>query len=116
MIKSGGINIAPAEVEEYLVHQPGVSEVAVVGVPDPVKDEVLAACIVPAPGARLDAAELQASCKANLATYKVPRYIRFISKDDLPMTATGKVQKVKLKQVVAGWLAAEEGREAGRGG
>ncbi len=116
MIKSGGINIAPAEVEAYLVNYPGVSDVAVVGVPDPVKTEVLAACIVPKPGAELDAAAIQAACKANLATYKVPRYIRFITQCDLPMTATGKVQKVKLKEIMATWVAQAAGQEAGTKG
>lgn len=115
MIKSGGINIAPAEVEMYLMKQPGISNVAVVGVPDPVKTEVLAACIVPKPGADLDAVAIQAACKANLASYKVPHYLRFITPDDLTMTPTGKVQKVKLKETMAAWIARAAGQEAGDG-
>jgi len=115
MIKSGGINVAPAEVEEFLANQPGVSDVAVVGVPDPVKMEVLAACIVPKPGVTLDAAAIQAACKASLATYKVPRYIRFVTRDELPMTATGKVRKVELKETMAAWVSQAEAA-AGKAG
>ncbi len=115
MIKSGGINIASAEVEMYLMTQPGISSVAVVGVPDPLKTEVLAACIVPKPGADLDAVAIRAACKANLATYKVPHYIRFITPDDLPMTPTGKVQKVKLKETMSAWIARAAGQETSDG-
>ena len=108
MVKSGGINVAPMEVEEFLERQPGVKEAFIVGVPDALKDEVIAAVIVPQAGVTLDAAALQAACKAQLAAYKVPRYIRFATRDALPATATGKVQKVKLKEQMADWAAQAE--------
>ncbi|MDX2152880.1 MAG: AMP-binding protein [Bryobacteraceae bacterium] len=89
LIISGGFNIYPREIEEFLMEQPGVAEVAVAGVPDPLKGEVAVAYIVPS--APFDAASLEAQCRAHLASFKVPR--QFIAVDRIPRTALGKVQK-----------------------
>src|SRR4051812_2462818 len=88
LIISGGFNIYPREIEELLLEQPGVTEAAVVGVPDDVRGEVPIAFIV---ATSFDVDALERSCRENLASFKVPR--RFVRVDSIPRTALGKVQK-----------------------
>ncbi|WP_342739816.1 long-chain fatty acid--CoA ligase [Bradyrhizobium sp. B117] len=97
MIISGGENVYPAEVERVLLEHPDVSECAVIGRPDPRWDEVPVAFVIPRSGCRLDAEELRAHLHAQLARYKVPRDIVFVT--DLPRTALGKVQHFLLRQL-----------------
>ncbi|MCK1722541.1 long-chain fatty acid--CoA ligase [Bradyrhizobium sp. 141] len=99
MIISGGENVYPAEVERVLLEHPDVSECAVIGRPDPRWDEVPIAYVIPRSGCRLEANELTAHVQAQLARYKVPRDIVFVT--DLPRTALGKVQHFLLKQLDA---------------
>ncbi|UPK25173.1 class I adenylate-forming enzyme family protein [Bradyrhizobium sp. 195] len=99
MIISGGENVYPAEVERVLLEHPDVSECAVIGRPDPRWDEVPIAYVIPRSGCRLEANELTAHLQAQLARYKVPRDIVFVT--DLPRTALGKVQHFLLKQLDA---------------
>lgn len=101
MIKTGGINVAPVEVEETLMRHPGVKLACVTGVPDPKRDEVVAAVIVCRPGQRVDEADLVALCRRELAAYKIPRLITFVSESELPLTVTGKLQKNRLAEFFA---------------
>jgi fatty-acyl-CoA synthase len=101
MVKSGGINIAPAEVEETLHAHPAIAQAYVVGVPDPRRDEVLAAVIVPRPGVAVALEELAVHCAAQLSAYKVPRLWRVVEETDLPLTVTGKLQKNRLAELFA---------------
>jgi len=101
MIKTGGINVAPAEVEEILMAAPGVQIALVTGVPDPVRDEIIGAVVVPHPGATVTEAGLLEHCKAQLAGYKLPRAFRVVQETDLPLTTTGKVQKNRLVELFA---------------
>lgn len=96
MVKTGGINVAPVEVEEILMTHPDVHLAFVTGVPDPERDEVLAAVVVPKPGISLSADQLGAFCRETLSAYKVPRLIRFVTEHELPLTTTGKLQKNRL--------------------
>ena len=96
MLKSGGINIAPREIEMFLQDQPGVAEAYVVGLADSVKGEVPVAVIVAEPGASPDAETLRRACRAELAAYKTPRRIELVKRAALPVTATGKVRKLEL--------------------
>jgi fatty-acyl-CoA synthase len=96
MVKTGGINVAPIEVEEVLLAHPAVQAAYVTGVPDAVHDELLAAVIVPKRGATLSEREVTEHCRKSLAAYKVPRLIRFAAEEELPLTTTGKVQKNRL--------------------
>jgi fatty-acyl-CoA synthase len=96
MIKTGGINVAPAEVEEILMAIPGVQLAYVIGVPDPVRDEIIGAVVVPRPGMAVSETELLGHCKEQLAAYKLPRSFRFVEEAALPTTTTGKVQKSRL--------------------
>lgn len=96
MIKTGGINVAPAEVEEILMAAPGVQIALVAGVPDPVRDEIIGAVVVARPGATVTESALLEHCKGQLSAYKLPRIFRFVQEDQLPLTTTGKVQKNRL--------------------
>lgn len=87
LIISGGFNIYPREIEEFLAEQPGVVEVAVAGVPDPRRGEVPVAYV----SGEFDAAQLAEACRQSLASFKIPR--GFVSVEKLPRTALGKVQK-----------------------
>ncbi len=90
LIISGGFNIYPREIEEFLAGQPGIAEAAVVGEADRVRGEIPVAYIVDANGG-CDVAELEAFCREKLASFKVPRRFEVIEK--LPRNALGKVQK-----------------------
>jgi fatty-acyl-CoA synthase len=108
MVKTGGLNVAPVEVEEVLSAHPAVEQVYVVGVPDARKEEVLAAVVVLREGRTATAEELRAFCRAALAAFKVPREVRLVKRAELPVTATGKVQKVRLSEMLA--VERDEGR------
>jgi fatty-acyl-CoA synthase len=96
MIKTGGINVAPVEVEETLMTHPAVKLACVTGVPDQQRDEVVAALIVCRPGHSVGEADLVALCRRQLAAYKIPRLMKFVSEAELPLTVTGKLQKNRL--------------------
>src|SRR5918996_121811 len=89
MVKTGGINVAPIEVEEVLLSHPAVQAAFVTGVPDAKHDELLAAVIVPKRGASLSEREVTEHCRKSLAAYKIPRLIRFAVEEELPLTTTG---------------------------
>src|SRR5215471_194353 len=101
MVKTGGINVAPLEVEEVLLGHPTVEQAYVVGVPDLRKEEILIAVVVAHPGQIADPAALRTLCKDALAAYKVPQEIHVVTREDLPLTATGKVQKFRLAEKLA---------------
>jgi fatty-acyl-CoA synthase len=101
MVKTGGINVAPLEVEEVLLGHPAVEQAYVVGVPDPRKEEILIAVVVPKPGQVAEPDTLRRYCKDALAAYKVPQEIHVVKREDLPLTATGKVQKFRLAERLA---------------
>lgn len=96
MVKSGGINIAPIEVEEVLMRHPEVRTAYVIGVPHAELDEVLAAIVIPKDGKHPSVDALMQFCKQELAAYKVPARFRFATDAELPLTTTGKVQKMQL--------------------
>ncbi|MGQ9557261.1 MAG: acyl--CoA ligase family protein [Desulfurispora sp.] len=94
IIISGGENISTVEVENVIYQHPAVLEVAVVSTPDPKWGEVPKAFIMPKPGTSPTAEEIINFCRERIARYKVPKYIEF---GELPKTATGKIQKFKLR-------------------
>ncbi|CAM5791504.1 MULTISPECIES: AMP-binding protein [Brevibacillus] len=111
MIIRGGENIYPREIEEFLYTHPKVLDVQVVGVPDAKYGEQVLACIKVKPGEELTEEELLAYCEGKIARFKVPRYIQFVS--EYPMTASGKIQKYKLREqaISAFGLETEDGIE-----
>ncbi len=102
MVKTGGINVAPAEVEAVLAAHGDVDEVYVTGIADTRLDEALAAVIVPRAGCVPSETDLIAYCRSQLAAYKVPRIYRFIERKELPLTTTGKLQKNRLPEFFEG--------------
>ncbi|NYG54880.1 AMP-binding protein [Nocardioides perillae] len=97
MVIRGGENVYPREVEDFLHTHPDVEDVQVVGVPDERYGEELCAWVRLRPGAEpLDAEAVRAFCDGRLAHYKVPRYVLVV--DDFPMTVTGKVRKVEMRE------------------
>jgi fatty-acyl-CoA synthase len=98
MIKTGGINVAPAEVEETLMAHPAVKLACVTGVPDARLDEVIAAVIVCETGRTVGEGDLIAHCRRALAAYKIPRLVKFVRESELPLTVTGKLQKNRLAE------------------
>ena len=98
MIKTGGVNVAPLEVEEVLLQHPAVKQAYVVGVPDRVKDEIVAAAIELHASATADAETLVAFCRDRLASYKIPARVVFRKAEEFPRTPTGKIHKPGLRQ------------------
>ena len=95
VIISGGENVSSIEVEDALMSHPHVKEVAVIGIPDEKWGELVTALVVP-DGEEVTADELISHCRTSLAGYKCPKRVDFV--DGLPRTATGKLQKFKLRQ------------------
>jgi fatty-acyl-CoA synthase len=108
MIIRGGENIYPREIEEYLYRLEGIRDVQVAGIPSPKYGEAVAAFIIPKEGADLQASDVRDFCLGQIARYKTPKYIFFIT--EFPMTGSGKIQKFKLKELGVR-LAAEQGIE-----
>jgi fatty-acyl-CoA synthase len=102
MIKTGGINVAPVEIEEILMAHPAVKLAYVVGVPDPQRDEVIAAVVVNRRGQAVSERDLLAHCRNALAAYKLPRLVKFVDEAALPLTVTGKLQKNRLGEFFTG--------------
>jgi fatty-acyl-CoA synthase len=97
MVIRGGENIYPREVEEFLYTHPDIADVQVVGVPDPRYGEELAAWVRLRAGApELTAEAVWEFCSGKLAHYKIPRYV--VAVDEFPMTVTGKVRKVEMRE------------------
>jgi fatty-acyl-CoA synthase len=96
LIIRGGENIAPKEVEDVLRMHPAVADVSVYGISSDFFGEEVAAAIRPHAGESIDAAEVMRFCQDRLARFKVPRHVRIV--DSFPMTASGKIQKFKLRE------------------
>ena len=96
MIIRGGENVYPREIEEFLYSHPDISDVQVYGVPDARYGEQIAAAVKKKPDSDLTADDVKDYCHENIAYYKVPEYVDFV--DDYPMTASGKIQKYKLRE------------------
>jgi acetyl-CoA synthetase len=103
VITSAGYRIGPGEIEDCLMKHPAVAMAAVIGVPDPLRTEIVKAFVVPAAGVSAGpalAAELQAFVKTRLAAHEYPRAVEFV--DGLPLTATGKIIRRELRGRGAG--------------
>ena len=101
MIKTGGVNVAPLEVEHVLLRHPDIVQAYVVGVPEAQKGEIVAAAIELRADAEPDAAAITAFCRQHLASYKVPTRFAFRAASEFPRTATGKIHKPGLRQELA---------------
>ena len=108
MIIRGGENIYPREIEEFLYHLDGVSDVQVAAVPSKKYGEEVGAFIILKEGAKLEPEDVRDFCKGKIARYKIPKYVFFV--DSFPLTGSGKIQKYKLKELSL-QLCAEQGIE-----
>lgn len=99
MIIRGGENIYPKEIEEFLYTHPDISDVQVIGVPSEEYGEEIMACIILKKGACLTEDEVRDYVGANLARHKIPKYVKFL--DEFPVTASGKIQKYKLREMAS---------------
>jgi fatty-acyl-CoA synthase len=110
VFRVGGENVAPAEVEEVLLAHPAVATAQVIGVPDARLGEVPAAYVTLRAGASASEGEIMAYAKAKCANFRVPRYLRIVSDfEAIGMTASGKVQKAKLREHALRELGLDEG-------
>jgi fatty-acyl-CoA synthase len=106
MIKTGGANVAPAEVEAVAARHPGVRVAVALGVPHAERGQDVALCVVPDDGASVDEAALLAALRETLAAYKVPRHVIVLADDELPRTGTAKVRLGVLSDLVLARLGA----------
>ena len=95
MIIRGGENLYPREIEEFLCTHPAIADAQVIGVPDEKYGEELMAWVQLSPEAELTEQELKDFCRDQIAHFKIPRYIKFVS--EFPMTVTGKIRKVEMR-------------------
>jgi fatty-acyl-CoA synthase len=108
MVIRGGENVYPREIEEFLYTHPDIQDVQVIGVPDTKYGEELMACVILKPGAApMDAASLAEFCRGKLAHYKIPRYVDV--RESFPMTVSGKIRKVDMRQEAAARLGLQSG-------
>jgi long-chain acyl-CoA synthetase len=105
MIKSGGENVASVRIEEALLAHPAVQNAAVVGLPHPQWGEAVAAFVKLKPGASASETEIVEHCRQSLGGFQVPKMVWIL--DEMPMTATGKLRKVELRQAYSDYLAAK---------
>jgi fatty-acyl-CoA synthase len=105
MIIRGGENIYPREIEEFLYTHPDVSDVQVIGVPSEKYGEEVMAWVKTREGVLVTGDELAQFCRGKIATYKIPRYWKFV--DGFPMTVTGKIQKFKMRETAVSELGLE---------
>ncbi|XP_040923426.1 medium-chain acyl-CoA ligase ACSF2, mitochondrial [Toxotes jaculatrix] len=108
MIIRGGENIYPAEIEQFLHTHPKVKEAQVVGVEDARMGEEVCACIKLVDGQNCTAEEIKAFCKGQIAHFKIPRYVLFVT--SYPLTITGKIQKHKLREEAEKQLGLKKGQ------
>jgi fatty-acyl-CoA synthase len=107
LVIRGGENIYPREIEEFLFTHPDIEEVAVIGVPDErYGEEIMAWVRTWAGGAPLDADAIRIFCEGRIAHNKIPRYVRIV--DSFPMTVTGKIRKVEMREVSTRELGLEK--------
>ena len=109
IIKTGGANVSPVEIDSVLQDCPGVKISQTVGVPHDTLGEMVVTCIVPHEGAQLDEDTVRNFAREKLASYKTPRRVLFFSESDLTLTGSAKVKTADLRNVAANRLAAETG-------
>ena len=106
MIIRGGENIYPREIEEYLYGHPAIEDVQVIGVPDEKYGEQVMAWVKLREGAEATGEDIRDFCRGRIAHFKVPRYVKFV--DGFPMTVTGKIRKVEMREVSIAELDLED--------
>ncbi|MBS2213809.1 AMP-binding protein [Carboxylicivirga mesophila] len=106
LIIRGGENISPFEIEEFLHKHDDIKDVQVIGVPSARYGEEVMAWVIPQEGANITGETLHSYCKGQIATFKIPKYWKFVS--EFPTTVTGKVRKVEMREISANELGLEQ--------
>ncbi|OBI96060.1 AMP-dependent synthetase [Mycobacterium alsense] len=105
IIKTGGANVSPREVDEALMAHPGVKVAQTVGVPHETLGEAVVACVVPHDGVTIDTEQLVGFLRQRLASYKVPRHVLFFREDEVAVTGNAKIKAGELRELAAKRLA-----------
>jgi acyl-CoA synthetase (AMP-forming)/AMP-acid ligase II len=111
IIKTGGANVSPVEVDGVLARCPGVKASQTVGAPDPLLGELVVACIVPHEGASLDEETVRRFARETLASYKTPRRVLFFSEEELKLTGNAKIRAAEMRRLAIARLEAEKPME-----
>jgi fatty-acyl-CoA synthase len=106
MIIRGGENLYPAEIEQFLMRHPKIADAQVIGIPDALMGEEMAAFIRLKPSEQLTEEEMRDYCRANISRHKVPKYFKFVTA--YPLTASGKIKKFELREQLIKELGLEE--------
>ncbi|HOT15036.1 MAG TPA: AMP-binding protein [Bacteroidales bacterium] len=106
IIIRGGENISPREIEEFLIRHEAISDVHVIGVPSQKYGEEVMAWVKKKEGMELTEEELNSYCKGQISTFKIPKYWKFV--DSFPMTISGKIRKVEMREISAKELGLEQ--------
>lgn len=101
LIKTGGANVSPVEIEEALLRHPGLAAAVAVGVPDPLLGQVVVVCAVAHEGAQVSEADVREFLRGRLASYKIPRHVLFVDEADLSFTANRKIRARELRRLAA---------------
>ncbi|MFA7601616.1 MAG: AMP-binding protein [Novosphingobium sp.] len=109
IIKTGGANVSPLEIDAVIREHPGVKVSQTVGVPDELLGELVVGCIVPREGASPSEDEIKVFAKEKLASYKVPRRVLFFAEDELKTTGSAKIKTADLRKLASERLAGEAG-------
>jgi len=112
LIKTGGANVSPVELETLLARHPGLLEAAVVGVPDDLLGEVVVACVIARPDVEVGEDVVRGYVKEHLSSFKVPRRVLFFAEGELPSTGSDKVQHAELRRIALERLAYEQSQTA----
>jgi fatty-acyl-CoA synthase len=108
IIKTGGANVSPLEIDAVIRDMPGVKVTQTVGVPDDLLGEVVVGCVVPKEGVTLSEEAIRGYAKDKLASYKIPRRVLFFQEDELETTGSSKIKTADLRKLAAARLAAEK--------
>src|SRR5207302_2872211 len=106
LIKTGGANVSPVEVEEALLRHPRLKVGLAVGVPDDELGEIVVACVVARDGAAVDEADVRRFLKGRIASYKIPKRVLFFADEDLSVTGSAKVRAEALRELAIDRLRA----------
>ncbi|GIX31340.1 MAG: AMP-binding protein [Porticoccaceae bacterium] len=107
LIKTGGANVSPEEVDEWVARFPGVKRTQTVGVPHETLGEMVVTCVVPVPGVEVDTAALTAWLRERLAAFKVPRAVLLFAEEEFPLTGNEKVKVAEVRRLAAAKLEGE---------
>jgi fatty-acyl-CoA synthase len=101
IIKTGGANVSPPEVDDALAKHPAVKLTKTVGLPHDTLGEIVVACVVPHDGASVEADEIRKYLREQLASYKIPRHVLFFCEEEIALTGSNKIKSDKLRDLAA---------------